>query len=331
MTQKQDYGGKETVVVPKIAKNLISVSKLTTDNNVLIEFYSDFCLVKDKFKSDALAAFIQFKALVENQFDKKIKCLRSDSGGEYKPFTDLVQTQVYLINRLPTPILQHKSPFETLYDKKPDYAFLKTFGTACFPCLRPYQSHKFQFHSVKCVNLGYSDSHKGYKCLSPTGRIYISRDVVFNELEFLFQGRTSSDASCRPHTPGRAPYSRRSSTESEYRALVHVAAEISWIESLLTELQFPFSSPSVTWCDNLSASALAANPVFHARTKHIEIDAHYVRDKVLQRQLEVRYIPSHDQIADCLTKGLSPSRFTFLVNKLGVRHPPLRLIGDVKE
>ncbi|KAM6579698.1 hypothetical protein CsatA_003472 [Cannabis sativa] len=123
----------------------------------------------------------------------------------------------------------------------------------------------------------------------------------------------------------------RSSTESEYRALVHVAAEISWIESLLTELQFPFSSPSVTWCDNLSASALAANPVFHARTKHIEIDAHYVRDKVLQRQLEVRYIPSHDQIADCLTKGLSPSRFTFLVNKLGVRHPPLRLIGDVKE
>ena len=123
----------------------------------------------------------------------------------------------------------------------------------------------------------------------------------------------------------------RSSTESEYRALAHVAVEISWIESLLNELEFPLILPSVTWCDNLSASALASNPVFHARTKHIEIDIHYVRDKVLQKQLEVRYIPSHDQLADFLTKGLSNSRFQFLISKLGVRRSPLSLKGAVEK
>uniref|UniRef100_A0A803PEH4 Integrase catalytic domain-containing protein n=1 Tax=Cannabis sativa TaxID=3483 RepID=A0A803PEH4_CANSA len=947
LTQKQDYNGKESVVVgngsklrithigngklniesgnylllkdmllvPKIAKNLVSVSKLATDNNVLIEFYSNFCLVKDKvtkkvllhgvlkdelyqldspftksshpyqqsnflsaftisvdsnvnqsqtdsllisqmdvghrrlghpsikvlnhvlesvnvsvsknamktvcdacqygkahalpfrssntraksvldlihtdlwgpapiasninhhyyihfvddysrytwlyplkLKSDALAAFIQFKALVENQFYKKIKSLRSDSGGEYKPFVDLVQTHGIEFQH-PCP---HTSPQNGRAQRKHRHTVemgLTLLAQAtCFPCLRHYQSHKFQFHSIKCVNLGYSDSYKGYKCLSPTGRIYISQDVVFNEMAFPFKtgflnnyntpqpiiihstswsillihcpspspssvtsSSTDTSPKASPATSSSSPRAQspivhydspssvsshdrdsdqyahdlqhehnlqqisnrveptgaeivqdiptehnaplpshpmitrgkvgifkprtfvsqmqsestitepvsvveaikhpgwfkamnlefyalkskgtrilvppsdaynlvgnkwvyrikfnadgtvnrlkarlvakgfhqrpginygetfspiikaatvriiltivvsrgweisskaytslffykdekviilaliyvddiiitendksklrsfitelnkkftlkdigplqyflgieayrdasglyltqtryiedilkkkvnmtkiktcpklmtvgkplsltdgkqmenptlyrstvgalqylchtrpdiaygtktkglhiscsdrlsitgfsdadwaccpddsrsvagycvylgdtlvswsskkqvvvsRSSTESEYRALAHVAAEISWIESLLKELNFPFLSPSVTWYDNLSASALAANPVFHARTKHIEIDAHYVRDKVLQKQLEIRYIPSHDQIADCLTKGLSPSRFAFLVDKLGVRNSPFRLRGDVKE
>ncbi|KAM6562061.1 hypothetical protein CsatB_022059 [Cannabis sativa] len=96
----------------------------------------------------------------------------------------------------------------------------------------------------------------------------------------------------------------RSSTESEYRALALVTAEITWIESLLNELSFPLPGTSITWCDNLSASALASNPVYHARTKHIELDIHFVRDKILKKELEVRYIPSSDQIADCLTKAL---------------------------
>lgn len=93
---------------------------------------------------------------------------------------------MYLINRLPTVVLKGKSPFEVLYSKVPDYKFLKVFGVACFPCIRPYQSHKFEFHSIKCVNLGYSEVHKGYKCLSPHGRIYITRHVIFNENEFPF-------------------------------------------------------------------------------------------------------------------------------------------------
>ena len=72
----------------------------------------------------------------------------------------------------------------------------------------------------------------------------------------------------------------RSSTESEYRSLAHGAAEISWLQALLKELHCPQLSVPILWCDNISAGHLAANPVFHARTKHIEIDVHFVRDKV---------------------------------------------------
>lgn len=76
-----------------------------------------------------------------------------------------------------------------------------------------------------------------------------------------------------------------SSTESEYRALSHVACEIMWLRSLLHNHQVLLPSILVTWYDNLSAATFAYNSVFHARTKHIEIDAHFVRDQVLAHQL----------------------------------------------
>lgn len=123
----------------------------------------------------------------------------------------------------------------------------------------------------------------------------------------------------------------RSSTESEYRALAQLTAELTWLQGLLKEMKISIKGAPILWCDNLSASALASNPIYHARTKHIELDVHFIRDKVMQKQIEIRYVPSHDQVADCLTKGLSPSRFHFLINKLQVRESPFRLRGGVKE
>lgn len=93
----------------------------------------------------------------------------------------------------------------------------------------------------------------------------------------------------------------------------------------------------IIWCDNMSAGSLALNPVYHARTKHIEIDAHFMREKVLAKQLEVRYVPSHDQVADCLTKSLSHNHFRYLRSKLGMVQRPLILsslkgsVGAVKD
>lgn len=72
----------------------------------------------------------------------------------------------------------------------------------------------------------------------------------------------------------------RSSTESEYRAIEDVACELAWISSLLQELKCPVAKPVAIWSDNLGAGALAANPVYHSRTKHVEIDVHFIRDKV---------------------------------------------------
>jgi hypothetical protein len=97
------------------------------------------------------------------------------------------QTSCYLINQLPTPALENLSPSQKLFNHNPNYNLLRIFGCACFPNLRPYNQHKFDFRSKECVFLGYSRNHKGYKCFHiPTARMYISRDVVFHEHSFLF-------------------------------------------------------------------------------------------------------------------------------------------------
>ena len=93
-------------------------------------------------------------------------------------------------------------------------------------------------------------------------------------------------------------------TEAEYKALANATAEIIWVESLLKELGIDRKRISCLWCDNMGATYLSASLVFHATTKHIEIDFHFVRGRVLNKQLEIRFIPSKDQIADGFTKAL---------------------------
>jgi hypothetical protein len=100
---------------------------------------------------------------------------------------------VFLINRLPTRLLQMKTPLELLLHETPDYTFLKVFGCACWPHTRPYNNHKLEFRSKKCVFLGYSSLHKGYKCLHvPSNRVFMSRDVISDENVFPFSALPSS-------------------------------------------------------------------------------------------------------------------------------------------
>jgi hypothetical protein len=88
---------------------------------------------------------------------------------------------------MPTPVLNNATPVFRLLNTPPEYSFLRTFGCACWPSLRKYNSRKLEFRSKMCVFLGYSPMHKGYKCLDrSTRRIYISRDVVFDEKVFPF-------------------------------------------------------------------------------------------------------------------------------------------------
>ena len=95
----------------------------------------------------------------------------------------------------------------------------------------------------------------------------------------------------------------RSSTEAEYKALANATAEVIWVQSLLDELGISQSRVRILWCDNIGATYLSATPVFHARTKHIEVDYHFVRERVARKQLEVRIISSDDQVADGFTKA----------------------------
>lgn len=95
-------------------------------------------------------------------------------------------TAIYLINRLPSLVTQNESPYSLIYDKKPDCTLLKTFGCAYYPCLKPYNQHKLQFHTTICVFLGYINSHKGYRCINSHGKIFTTRHVIFNEDHFPF-------------------------------------------------------------------------------------------------------------------------------------------------
>ena len=101
----------------------------------------------------------------------------------------------YLINRLPTHTLEFLSPFQCLHGKPPDYNLLKTFGCSCYPLLRPYNTHKMSFRSSKCLFLGYSSLHKGYRCMNSSGRIYLARSVKFNETEFPYESMFQTNAS----------------------------------------------------------------------------------------------------------------------------------------
>lgn len=106
-------------------------------------------------------------------------------------------TAIFLINRLPTLVLQRQTPFQRLFNQMPDYNFLRVFGCACFPWLRPYIHDKLQLRSKCYVFLGYASKAKWYHCLDrDTGRVFISRHVLFCETIFPFS--TSSKDITQP-------------------------------------------------------------------------------------------------------------------------------------
>ena len=100
-----------------------------------------------------------------------------------------------------------------------------------------------------------------------------------------------------------------SSIEAEYKALANVVSKLQWIQHLLQELFISSFSPPILLYDNLSTTFLTTNPIFHSRVKHVELDCHFVQEKVLNKTLVVQRIPSCEQIVDVLTKALPVQQF----------------------
>ena len=96
-----------------------------------------------------------------------------------------------------------------------------------------------------------------------------------------------------------------STTEAKYRAAAEAAQESTWLKLLMEDLHQRVDYPISLHCDNQSAIRLAENPVFHARTKHVEVHYHFIREKVLKKEIEMQKIKTDDQVADLFTKGLN--------------------------
>ena len=100
--------------------------------------------------------------------------------------------------------------------------------------------------------------------------------------------------------------------------MANTCLELTWLSYILEDLKVNLEEPSSLYCDNQAALHSAANPVFHERTKHIEIDCHIVREKLRAGHVKPSYVPTRLQLADIFTKALGKDQFTFLRSKLGV-------------
>ena len=114
----------------------------------------------------------------------------------------------------------------------------------------------------------------------------------------------------------------RSTAELEYKALALTTVEVLWITYLFKELKVSLLQSPVLYCHNKSAEALASNPKYHSKTKHIELDLHSIREHVSRQELHINHVSSCDQVADILTKPLAFDQFHYLRSKLNVLPRP---------
>jgi len=121
-----------------------------------------------------------------------------------------------------------------------------------------------------------------------------------------------------------------SNTEAEYRGAIIVACEIVWLQKLLSDLGQSVDAPIVIYCDNISSILLVNNPVYHARTKHIEVHYHFIREEVLAKEIDLIHVSTKDQVVDIFTKALSTYELRKFRKMLSVLEVDLSLRGNVE-
>jgi len=121
-----------------------------------------------------------------------------------------------------------------------------------------------------------------------------------------------------------------SSIEAEYKGAAIAACEVVWLQKLLSDLGQLVDAPVVIYCDNISNILLANNLVYHARTKHIEVHYHFIREKILAKEIDLIHVSTEDQVADIFTKALSTDKFRKFRKMLGVLEVDLSLRGSVE-
>jgi hypothetical protein len=121
-----------------------------------------------------------------------------------------------------------------------------------------------------------------------------------------------------------------SSTEAEYRSEAIIACEVIWLLKPLSDLGQSVDAPIVIYCDNINNILLANNPIYHARTKHIEVHYHFIREKVLVKEIDFIHVSIEDQVVDIFTKGLGTNKLKKFRKMFGVLEVDLSLRGSVE-
>src|SRR5205809_5010824 len=175
-----------------------------------------------------------------------------------------------------------------------------------------------------------------YLCSTITRSLFYNSDLSLNLRAFSDAGWTD-DPDTRRSTTGyciflgnsliswrskRQEVVSRSSTEAEYRDMADTTLEIHWICEFLSDIGISIKTPIPMHCENKSAIAIASNPVFHNRTKHIDVDCHITRQAYENKIISLPYTPSSSQLADFFTKAQTSLQFRLLLSKLSVYDPP---------
>jgi len=123
-----------------------------------------------------------------------------------------------------------------------------------------------------------------------------------------------------------------SSAATEYRVITGICCELSWLWTLLKDLQILHPKPALLHCNNKAASHITANPVFHKRTKHIEMDCHFIKDKIQDGSITTEFVTSAEQLVDVFTKPLGKKELLHHDSQVGSSwHPLSNLRGSVKK
>ena len=183
-----------TALVKNQFKKSVQIFRIDCGGEFTSAEFNTFCADNGIIHQLSCPHTPQQNGVAERKHRHLIQCalaLLSQSNLPISYWSYVVSTATHLINKLPTPLLSNKSPWESLFHTKPTLSLLRAFGCQCFPLLTPYNKNKLQPKSVPCIFVGYPFNSKGYTCFDPLShRFYTSRHVLFNET--TFPGLTTS-------------------------------------------------------------------------------------------------------------------------------------------
>ncbi|XP_042752101.1 secreted RxLR effector protein 161-like [Lactuca sativa] len=206
-------------------------------------------------------------------------------------------------------------------DTRPDIAFLLNILSQFFS--DPRQTHLNAVHQI----LRYLKATPGQGIFFPNGGGM--NLATYCDADWLGCPATRRSRTVYLILLGGAPISWKtkkhsvvshSSAEAEYRAMASSVSETLWLRWLLKHLGPPPIGPTPLFCDNQVAMHIANNHVFHEQTKHVEMDCHFVRERVESKEVRPTHVHTTHQVADLFTKALGSQRLHFLLSKLGIRN-----------